>query len=582
MRSLFLGGFIIIFLLLSNSPLRSQFSQEKKTSDERPNPFSTSGSSGQLDKSGDYYQSLFLEKAKPEAFRYGPGFTADPSRLLEQAIPNFQLEGAINPEEYIVGPLDVLVVYVWGLVPFTHAGPVTPEGALIIPSFGVIEVAGETLANVKTKVQQSLRKKFANGDITVHLWSLRSFRVTVAGAVVNPGVLAATGVDRVDRLIYQANPPSLTSRTASERPVISLRNIKVFRATGDTLDVDLVRYYASGDARYNPRVLDRDVIWAPAENLAGNSVSIYGGVRVPGRFEFHQGDSLLALLQIAQGPTALAELENVEVTRFLPDGKQVQSFSVNLQVIRQGQAPDVALQPSDRIVIREKQKSHEEHMVSVRGAVQRPGFYPIFQNVTTLSEIMALAGGFLPDASLAESKVVRTYNNVDLLLNNPDDFRLTDLRFDQLEYFTYESKAKRRLARADFVKLFIDHEQSADVALVDGDEIYVPSSRLTVYVFGQVVNPGFVTFIENMNHRYYIQQAGGFGKEADRDKLRVLKLGTKNWVDPDDTRLEPGDEIFVAKKVHKPFEYYFTFVRDLVQVTVSVATLVLLIDQLRQ
>jgi protein involved in polysaccharide export with SLBB domain len=368
---------------------------------------------------------------------------------------------------------------------------------------------------------------------------------------------------------------------------ISLRNIKLIRANGDTMAVDLVRYYATGDARCNPYVLDKDVIWVPAENLAGNSVSVYGGVRVPGRFEFHDGDSLRALLQIAQGPTALADLSDVEIARFLPDGQQVQILHFNLQAPHNGHVQDITLQKNDRIFVRERHKLRRERTVFVKGEVWRPGAYALTHHGTTLSEIIERAGGFTPEASIAEAKIIRTYENPDSLLANPDyarlvEVRLTDLNLEGREYFNYEAAIKRGFVAVDFVKLFNHQEKSADITLVEGDEIYVPSLRQTVYVYGQVNNPGYVTYVEGMNHRYYLQKAGGFGKKADRDKIRVLKRGSKAWLKPEGASIEPGDEIFVSRVARRSLAYYFNFGRDILQTATGLATVVLLIIQIQK
>jgi protein involved in polysaccharide export with SLBB domain len=206
---------------------------------------------------------------------------------------------------------------------------------------------------------------------------------------------------------------------------------------------------------------------------------------------------------------------------------------------------------------------------------------------TTLSEIIARAGGFAPEASITESKLIRKYHNPDRLLDNPDyarlmDIRLTDLKPEERQYFNYEAAIQRGAVAVDFVKLFNHHDQSADVFLHDGDEIYVPSLRRTVNVFGQVINPGYVTYVEGVDYRYYLEKAGGFSKEADQEKVRVLKRDTKAWIEPGDTKIEPGDEIFVSRKVRRPASVVFNTVRDILQTTTGVATVVLLIIQVQK
>jgi protein involved in polysaccharide export with SLBB domain len=599
MRLFLVVSIIFTFPFSFVAPSASQTSEEGKAATDFNNQFLNRGSYEQLNLLQGYYQQIFSQQGKLNASRLGAEADRDPTRLFSQTTPG--LEGPIDPTEYIIGPFDVLDVNVWGMAPIRFWVPVTPEGTLIIPTVGEITVAGDTLAAVKKKIQQAMRKKYTVGDIGVTLSSMRTFKVTVAGAVSTPGAYSMTSVDRVDRVVYMANlnvktsppepvtPPPTQLRQNGEKPppLISLRNIKLFRANGDTITVDLVRYYASGETSYNPYLRDGDVVFVPAENLPGNSVSIYGGVRMPGSFEFHAGDSLRTLVQIGQGPTALADLDHVEVARFLADGRQAQTIIVNLRAIQEGEAPDIALHRNDRIFLRENPETRKERTVFVKGAVHKPGAYAILHDFTTLSEIIERAGGFMPEASIAESKLIRRYGNPDEMYDNPDyerliDIRLSDLRPADREYFNYEAAIKRGFVSVDFLKLFNHHEKSADVYVWEGDEIYVPSMRYTVNVFGQVINPGYVSYLGGMDYRYYIEKAGGFSKEANLSKVRVVKRDTKAWVIPGDAIIEPGDQIFVPRVQRRPASAYFNAFRDILQITVGVATVVLLVDQARR
>jgi hypothetical protein len=47
---------------------------------------------------------------------------------------------------------------------------------------------------------------------------------------------------------------------------------------------------------------------------------------------------------------------------------------------------------------------------------------------------------------------------------------------------------------------------------------------------------------------YYIAQAGGYANGAEKSETAVIKLRTKAWMEPSDTHIEPGDEVFVPKE----------------------------------
>jgi len=583
--------FIVVSVIIFFHLIPPSFAQTPKEKNAEPNRYLNPGSSELFDLLQDYYQQQSTQdkKASPRA-----GIeSSDPTKLLNQIPGTFSLEGPIDPAEYIVGPSDVLAVTIGGVSPFSHAGAVTPEGTFVIPLAGDVAVAGMTLAEAKKNIREVMRKRYKTAEVGVHLLALRTFKVSVVGAVANPGAYTVAPVDRVDRVVSLANIAATDANTAAEAPPtffkpttklptpISRRNIKLLRAKHDTINIDLVRYHMTGDTRYNPHLRDGDVIFVPAENLFGNSVSIYGGVRQPAVFEFHPGDSLQALLRMAQGPTALADLEHVEIVRFLPDGLQQEIIHFNLKAGQNGHTPDMALQRNDRVFIRENLERHKPRMMRLSGAVARPGWYALVQDHTMLSEMIERAGGFNSDASIAESKIIRTYKNPDELLKNPDyarllEMRLTDLKTEDRDYFNYEAALKRGFVAVDFARLFNHHDKAADVEIWDGDEIYVPTLRQTINVFGQVINPGYVTFVEGMEARYYIEKAGGFSATADHDKVRILKRETNAWLKPGEAKLEPGDQIFVSRKIQRPLSAYFNAVRDVLQTTAGLATVYLL------
>jgi len=588
--------FFVCLSLLFLCLLPPAFAQNPEDRESEKNPYLKNNSSESLDLLQRYYQR---QKSRPDQVSRSGGESAtDPGRLFSTAV--LAMEGPIDPRTYIVGPSDVLTITIGGLSTFSHAGPVTPEGLLVIPSVGEVPVAGNTLDAVKKSVREAVRRKYNTGDIGVHLYSMRTFRVTVVGAVATPGTYTVSPVDRVDRVValadFDAEAKALKRRADTEKAPeffqieekpptpISLRNIKVYRASGDTLNVDLVRYYAAGETGRNPYLRDGDVVFVPAENLAGNSVSIYGGVRQPGVFEFHEGDSLSTLLRLAQGPTALAELDSVEVVRFLSSGRQAKILFVDLQPGQNGHTPDMPLQRNDRIFIREDREKRKERMIYVYGAVARPGEYAILYERTMLSEIIERAGGFKPEASMAEARLIRKYNSPDELRKNPDyvrllEARLMDLKPSDREYFDYEVALRRGFVAVDFVKLFQQREKSADLEVLENDEIFVPTLHQTVNVTGQVINPGYVTYLGGVDYRYYLEKAGGFSKEADRQKVRIIKRDTNAWLKPGETVLEPGDQIFVSRLVRRPASAYFNAFRDAIQTTASIATVYLLYRQ---
>lgn len=554
-----------------------------------------------------YYLNLFSETKNKESESLLPKFDVDKEKLLEKLKEAIPLSGAINPDKYITGPGDVLNIGIWGELEFNHIVNITPEGTLVIPTFGIIDIKGLTLQQLKEKVVSKLRKNFLKGDITVTLVSPRIFTVTVSGVVRNPGSYFASSVHRVDQVVYQSNlsvgfDTKESMDMANQKDLanteeyikyfnkdleynaprkMSLRNIKVIRTSGDTLIADLVRYYATGDSKYNPVLTDGDRIVVPNQDLASNSISISGAVRLEGKYEYSPIDSVSSVFKIAQGPTKLADLENVDLYRIRNDSIGIKHVHLNLKKILSGENEDIKMLPNDRLVVREIYPRPAAENVVVKGEVRYPGLYPVVRNKTKLSEIIELAGGFTTNASLTEAKIIRSSNKIDPAENNPDysrlrELRLSDLGFNNRRYYNMEAAIRRNFISVNFEKLFVEDDVERDIYLHNGDIILIPPKTNTIYVYGQVAEAGYVSYMADADYERYINLVGGYGEMARESEVMIIKAGSKLWIDPDDTEIEPGDAIFVPRELDTDLNFYFQWISNIVGVIGGVATIYLL------
>jgi protein involved in polysaccharide export with SLBB domain len=545
--------------------------------------------------------------------------------LGAQQFPTVPMESTIDPEQYFVGPSDIINVGLWGplsaSLPLTSAPlVVTPEGTLIVPTVGEIKVAGLSLADVKERVSREVKKKYLDDDVTVTLLSPRSFLVKVSGAGLNQDTYVASAVERVDKLVTEAIRMHTISSTAAsqtmptskeqgieqgkeslvkETPVseakrnelkepakeLSTRNILLRRRDGKSCRVDILLYYATGDGRYNPFLLDGDAIVIPRKDLERNFVSIYGAVNAPGQYEFVDDDSLTRIVKIAQGTTEIANLEDVIVSRLSGDGSRTDEIHLNLDAILQGTQADFPLHRGDRISVKEKTDLRGDYKVLVVGEVRQPGYIFITRQSTRLSKVIEEAGGFTEYASLPEAMILRSDQDFPEMTRGFSYARI--LRsidpspFDSL-YYLASMRSNYRTVVVDFPRLFTRHDSVQDVTILDKDVIIIPSNRNTVYVDGQVVNPGHVPFVPGQNFEDYIKNAGGYSEEADDGETRVIKGKTLEWMKPGDTTIESGDRIYVPRKPRREFIYYFNIFRDIFGIATGVVTIALLYIQLHK
>jgi polysaccharide export outer membrane protein len=465
--------------------------------------------------------------------------------------PGVPLESTIDPEKYFVGPSDIISVNIWMSPPINFTLTVSPEGTLIIPTVGEVQVAELTLAKAKEKILLEARKKYLAVDVTATLIKPRPIIVTVTGSVLKPGLFTLTAVDRVHKVLEEANKPSQSP------PEMSMRNIVLKHNDGLIDRVDLVKFLATKDDKWNPYLREGDVVIVPRKNQIKNVIGIYGEVNSPGRYEFVEGDSLHDIFEIGMGFTRLAMKDSVEFTRLNIDGTILTPKIIDLL---NGTQPDFKLEPGDRIVVKAKKELREDYRVHISGEVAYPGTYPITKNRTKLSEVISQAGGFTEFAALKSAEL----NRRSVQASDVEIERLLSSRGgvsaeDSLDYYLEtELRLRKEIVNVDFEKLFMQSDSAQDVILQGEDYIFVPSVKKTIYIFGQVVSPGHIPFVQGKTAEYYVKKGGGFTERARKGDMKIIKGKNKQWLAPDETTIEDGDYVWIPKDPERPFSYYMT------------------------
>ncbi len=469
------------------------------------------------------------------------------------------LEEAINPEKYIVGPGDIISIVLWDEYQTNYSLKVTAEGTILIPRISTLFVAGKSLEEVKSQVSEAVLKKHKNIEVTVSLVNLRRFKVSVTGAIENPGIYSAYANERASEIIKRAGVELHNSST---------RNIILKRKDGSEKKIDILRFLRTGQNDRNPYLLDGDIIYVPFRENFIYTCGIYGAVKEPGEYEYVEGDSLLDLINLAGGLTTDADLSSAEIVRFGPDNKSTQTIKKDLTPLFSAgpRGEDIPLLPDDRVIIRTIPDFRKKKQVTLIGEVLRPGVYVINEGETKITDLIELAGGFTQVASLEEAEMNRKYNSEepDLEYERLKKIPVGDMKSYEYEYFKSKSREIPGRVSIDFVKLFEGKDQKYDILLTDGDMVFVPKKSLVVKVLGKVVNPGYLAYEPGKDYLYYINKAGGFSWRADQGKIKLIKVVTGAWVNPD-KNLEPGDVIWIPEKPERHM------IRDILTATGAVS-----------
>ena len=524
------------------------------------------------------------------------------------------LDRAVDPDQYIVGPGDFFSIVLGGQpVEEEHQLMVSPEGFLFIPNIGEVEIAKLTLSEAKRRIGEIIKEKYIAVNAIIHLLQLRSFRVTVSGAVVNPGLVIVNALDRVSDAIQLAEGLVLEDteemdqqeavtvatekqskreqrqsiefeekKEEEEEKPASLRNIVVKRYDGTTIKADFLRFQLNGDPDANPYLIDGDVIIVPSKQKDAGQLWIHGAVKTPGKFEYVRGDKVGNILAMAHGFAADADSSMIELIRFegatLKTVKTMYSLVTENPVQRQ-KVLDTALEPDDRIFVRSLPKYHFKANVEIEGEVHYPGIYAIEHGVTRLSEFVKIAGGFTDLASLKNAYIVRRAVEE---VRDPELERLKQMEvadMTPMERDYYKVKLRERVGGmgVDFRALFEDSDMTQDVILKDNDLIVVPERELTVNITGQVINPGLFPYQSAHSLSYYIEEAGGYNWNARKSKVRIIKARTGEWMKHGrKTQIEVGDTIFVPER---PEVDWWTLATEIITIAAQLATVYLVIER---
>ena len=100
---------------------------------------------------------------------------------------------------------------------------------------------------------------------------------------------------------------------------------------------------------YGKRYLRNPRVSVAIKKSREMTVSVEGQVNLPGIYPWREGDTLLTAMAQARSPTDVARLDQVLVFRMVDGQRHGGQF--DLQAIRAGGMPDLALAPGDVVVV---------------------------------------------------------------------------------------------------------------------------------------------------------------------------------------------------------------------------------------
>jgi polysaccharide export outer membrane protein len=418
--------------------------------------------------------------------------------------------------------------------------------------------------------------------------------VTIGGKFIVNGTFPASMTERADQFITRIynlakeNSLSIAKDLSTVNEInrnleeeYAIRGLILKNANGMERIIDLAKFRVNGDFKNNPYLKNDDVIIFPAVDLEKNFVRIIGAVNNPIKFIFVDGDKLSDAIDLAQGINrAYDNVSKAIIYRLNFEGSELDSIAVGIN-------EDTPLKRGDRIIIIAPESKKHDYKVNIIGEVSHPGFIPITINKTSVKEVIKMAGGFTSEADLSRSEIIRGANAFESLIFSEQSeklqmSRMSTLIEDDSIYFQIDEKLRflRGNGLVDFTKLYNDDYSDGKFIVQDFDVIYIPTKINLVYVYGQVNKAGYLNYSPDKSYDYYITQAGGIGETA--SDIYVIKGQSRSWITAEDypnTKIEPGDYIWVSKKTPRTFWYHVGQVGTIATILGSIATVILLFTQ---
>jgi protein involved in polysaccharide export with SLBB domain len=287
-----------------------------------------------------------------------------------------------------------------------------------------------------------------------------------------------------------------------------------------------------------------DVRIFPVLEEKRNYVTIEGAVWRPGRYALGGPRTIRELVAAARGVHPSAYEDLAHLTRLSNDRMSRRLVAFDLRRALDPGTEEIPLEPLDEVMVYSRTMTEvSDPYVMIRGSVKSPGRYALRTGMT-LSDLLAVAGGYTEDADLVEAEVARVRpsgllgDTIALILHPPVPLRPSAVPGDRSEGFLLRHR---------------------DEVLIRPNPHYV--TQQNVRIAGDVVHPG-VYSIRRRGELLseLLERAGGPTRTSSMAGARFYRLGRRVNLDfreaferrneLHDVVMLDGDSIYIPSKPH--------------------------------
>ncbi len=532
-----------------------------------------------------------------ELSRYYTGFEVNVTLGALRAVSIYMVGAARNPGVFTVSPVSTLVNTL-----------VATGGPGKSGSLRRIELRREGKRIAEFDFYEFLLRGNSGGDVRVQqndvVFVPQVGRlVALSGTVRAPAVYELkdeTGLRDLVQLAGGLGPEAFLGRVRIER-IVDGKRVEILE---DDLSAAMGR---------NDPLQDGDFVSVFPVESDRRTVAVHGAVQREGEYGLARGMRIRDLLALSGGLKAFADTDAAELGRVRKQGAgtAVEVIRVDLGKALAGDpAHDLPLQDRDRLFVRTAKGAGRQRYATVSGEVRFPGPYSI-RDGDTISALVARAGGYTeaayPRGAVFKRESVRQIQQSrleesiarlerDLLsraagsvssATSEEEVKAREAELRQARELVEKLRGARATGRMvlEFPPSGKPGKPAQDLALEDGDSLYVPPDPRSLQTLGAVLNQTAFAFDVGKGLRDYIEMAGGYTEFADRDRVFVLKVDgsavrperSRFWLfsaSADRARdggplLESGDTIVVPEKVERVA--WLRETKDITQILFQVA-----------
>ena len=444
-----------------------------------------------------------------------------------------------------------------------------------------VESISGVFKQIKTFDKTDFDKSFLNdGDvITANPVSDKFLnKVSIEGAVYLPGDYQIESVKTIKGLISAAS--GLKENAQNSRAFLIRKKNGIMQ---EMISIDL-NNVLNKEKDISLSNGDKLIISNKEDLKEESSVFIKGEVNEPGKYPFYQGMTVADLVLSASGFKNSANSKQIDLYKLTydPTGKspiELKQASLNIDFSVNNETNNLTLDNDDMVIVRSKEGfKQKKDYVTLSGLVKRPGEYGVIDDSYSLYDLLADAGGLLPNASLNGLKIRRLNSfkeESEEIFNSLDSLNIEKAEIKEFIEFGVDAK-----------KLFETKGEDPryNVILKNEDEISVAKIENTIEITGQVQQPTVINYEKGLTVGQAIINAGGVNDLAKKGGAFVVyqngrvKSNRKYFLIFNSMpKLEPGCKIIVPRKVENPNK---TSLGEIIGLTSTLASLAILIRSL--